>query len=319
MPRRRGRLRRRARRLRRPDPRALRRLPGRQPRPRGARRRSTSPPSRRPRRPAVEWTRENVSAATARVPARARAGGERERASASSTPPPATRSGSTCSRSSRPKRALDAQAAADRPDRPLPRRALLHPPRGRRAAATPRAPRPATAPLLDARRAAPGCSTPAASASRATATRAPPGWSSTPRSWTARFHRVPYDIDRRRRDDPRGRPAEPARRTPRRRRAEPQMQGKYRSRSRCLDSNRGPPERIHRSPSPSAPSRRWAWPACGGGDSADLLPGDTASEITANLDQVKRTGDRRRMRRRRRRGPGRSAPRSKTSAGSTRS
>jgi hypothetical protein len=27
--------------------------------------------------------------------------------------------------------------------------------------------------------------------------------------------------------------------------------------------------------------------ACGGGDSADLLPGGTASEITANLDQVK--------------------------------
>jgi hypothetical protein len=27
--------------------------------------------------------------------------------------------------------------------------------------------------------------------------------------------------------------------------------------------------------------------ACGGGDSADLLPGSTASEITANLDQVK--------------------------------
>jgi len=26
--------------------------------------------------------------------------------------------------------------------------------------------------------------------------------------------------------------------------------------------------------------------ACGGGDSADLLPGDTASEITSNLDQV---------------------------------
>ena len=45
---------------------------------------------------------------------------------------------------------------------------------------------------LDERRA--GCSTPAASASPATATPAPPGWSSTPRSWTARFHRVAYDV-----------------------------------------------------------------------------------------------------------------------------
>ncbi len=41
-----------------------------------------------------------------------------------------------------------------------------------------------------------GWSTPAASASRATAIRARPGWSSTPRQQTAVFHRVPYEIER---------------------------------------------------------------------------------------------------------------------------
>ena len=61
--------------------------------------------------------------------------------------------------------------------------------------ATPAAPRRATK-RCSTSTAATGCSTRAASASRATATRAPPGSSSTPRSWTARFHRVDYDIDR---------------------------------------------------------------------------------------------------------------------------
>ena len=101
MPRRRGRLRGRARRLRRPGARALRRLPGRQPRPRGPRRprhrlllrggrgggrvdaRATSPSARSSS--CASWSR------------RASA-----RASASSTPRRATRSGSTCSPASRP-------------------------------------------------------------------------------------------------------------------------------------------------------------------------------------------------------------------------
>ena len=44
------------------------------------------------------------------------------------------------------------------------------------------------------RRAASGCSTPAASGSRATATRAPPGCCSTSTAWTRTFHRTDYDI-----------------------------------------------------------------------------------------------------------------------------
>ena len=71
---------------------------------------------------------------------------------------------------------------------------------GRRPRRRPAAPRRATAPSSTSARAA-GCSTPAASASPATATPAPPGSSSTPRRWTARYHRVAYDIERRRRGD----------------------------------------------------------------------------------------------------------------------
>ena len=214
MPRRRGRLRRPARRLRGAGPRALRRLPGRQPRPRGARRarhrlllgdRGARRSSGRGRTPAP---------ATLEFLARARAGGRARAGSASSTPRPATRSGSTCSRSSRPKPAWTRSAQRIGADRPLPRRALLHPaadggaPRRR-----PAAPRPATAP----------CST-----STSGDWLLNPGSVGQPRDgdpraawleldteeWTARYHRVPYDVDRGRRDDPRGRPAEPARRAP---------------------------------------------------------------------------------------------------------
>ena len=58
--------------------------------------------------------------------------------------------------------------------------ALLHPARRRRGPARSAARRRATGRCSTSPSGA-GCSTPAASASRATATRAPPGWSSTPR------------------------------------------------------------------------------------------------------------------------------------------
>ena len=76
---------------------------------------------------------------------------------------------------------LDAQPERIGADRPLPRRALLHPPRRATAPPRPAATRPRTGCGSTSPSGA-GCSTPAASASRATATRAPPGWSSTPRS-----------------------------------------------------------------------------------------------------------------------------------------
>ena len=52
---------------------------------------------------AVEWTREQASAATLEFLRGLEPAARRAPASASSTPRPATRSGSTCSRSSRPK------------------------------------------------------------------------------------------------------------------------------------------------------------------------------------------------------------------------
>ena len=179
MPRRRGRLRRRARRLRRAGPRALRRLPGRQPRPRRARR--------------------------ARHRLLLGGGGGRGRVDPRATSP--SRRWSSCASSSRPGEregiglfhasprdpvweyvlsieqadaCMDAQPERIALDRPLPRLPLLHPARGRRHGET----RGAQAERRRAARPRPraaGWSTPAASASRATATRAPPGWSSTPR------------------------------------------------------------------------------------------------------------------------------------------
>ena len=89
---------------------------------------------------------------------------------------------------------MEAQSAAGQPDRPLPRRALLLR-SGEGDAGEPRGQAAPRATSSTSARAA-GCSTPAASASRATATRAPPGWSSTPTQWKATYHRVEYDIDR---------------------------------------------------------------------------------------------------------------------------
>ena len=100
------------------------------------------------------------------------------RASASSTPPRATRLGVRAlvrAGGGLPGRA----GGADQPDRPLARRAVLHQAGqgepGRRAA-----PRRATG-RCSTSAGEPGSSTPAASASRATATLGPPGWSWTPK------------------------------------------------------------------------------------------------------------------------------------------
>ena len=127
VPRGRGRLRRPAGRLHRAGPGALRGLPGRQPRPRRARR------ARHlllllGRRRRVSWTQDNIDPASLDVLRELEPSGERASRSASSTRLPATRSGSTCSRSTRPRTACDLQPRARQPDRPLPRRALLQPP-----------------------------------------------------------------------------------------------------------------------------------------------------------------------------------------------
>ena len=58
--------------------------------------------------------------------------------------------------------------------------------------------------------------------------------------------------------------------------------------------------------------------ACGGGSDAELLPGTTASEITSNLDEVRDWSPRANASAPKT-PPPRSAPRSKTSAASTRS
>ena len=163
----------------------------------------------------------------ARVPARPRAGGRARRASASSTPPRATRSGSTCSRSTRPKRASTRRRE---------RIGLIghshislfftRPGRGPRPA-TPRAPRPATG----------RCST-----SRAASWLLNPGSVGQPRDGDPRAAWLELDTDeldgalpprplrhrRRGRDDPRRRPAEPAGGAPRGRPLMPANAGKIR-------------------------------------------------------------------------------------------
>ena len=84
---------------------------------------------------------------------------------------------------------LDVQAAARLPDRPLPRRALVL-----RARASRRPARRARADEELDIATANGCSTRAASASRATATRAPPGCCSTSTAWRAIYRRTEYDV-----------------------------------------------------------------------------------------------------------------------------
>ena len=195
VPRRRRRLRRRPGRLRRARPRALRRLPGRQPRPGGARRARRRlllrGGGRGGRLDPREHRREHP-----RVPPRA--GADRPARGHRALPrlARATRSGSTCSRSSRP-------TTACWPSRS--RSALIgHShvslffalPEGGSAVGHPRQPGGRRARGSSSTAAAAGWSTRAASASRATATRGRPGWSSTSSRAPALFHRLPYDIDR---------------------------------------------------------------------------------------------------------------------------
>ena len=142
VPRRRGRLRRRPRRLHRAGPRALRRLPGRQPRPRGARRaRHLILLGDRRRRGRVDQGERSAS---------------RRSSSSRELAPTAQRKGIGLFHASprdpvweyvlsiEQAECLDGGAArAPGADRPLPRRALLHPPAaGRAASTTPAAARP---------------------------------------------------------------------------------------------------------------------------------------------------------------------------------
>ena len=128
---------------------------------------------------------------------------------------------------------LDAQTRADLPDRPLARRALLHP------AALDRAPSYATGAqasdgdLLDLAEGEWLLNPGSVGQPRDGDPRA--AWLELDtEEWTARFHRVAYDVGRGRRGDPRGRPADGARRAPPDRLGtlkRVQMQGKYRLRS----------------------------------------------------------------------------------------
>ena len=185
---------------------------------------------------------------------------------------------------------LDAQAERICADRPLARRPLLHPPR-RGTRGDVRGAQASDGAAARPRRAAAGWSTPAASASRATATRGPPGWSSTPRRETARFHRVPYDIERAAASIVAAGLPKPPRRPPLRRPVTRKCRRNLRSEpfSRLAAMARLASTPIAR-PRPRRRSRRRRSSACGGED-AKLLPGDTAREITANLDTVKQLAD----------------------------
>ena len=80
---------------------------------------------------AAQWTRDDDPARDARVPALALARGRRRGASGSSTPPRATRSGSTSSRGLTAELCFDADRLPRLVHRPLARRAVVPPPRGR--------------------------------------------------------------------------------------------------------------------------------------------------------------------------------------------
>ena len=319
MPRRRGRLRRRARRLRRRWSASAATSAWSATTTSRCWASSTSRPSPRPRRPrssgrasSVSEPRRSSSSRGLRAGRRAR--GHRPLPRLAARPGLGVRALDRAGRS-RARR----QRRADRPDRPLPRRPLLHPPRRAPAAAdTQRRPG-------ERRR---RCSTSASGEWLLN-----PGSVGQPRdgdpraawleldteAWTARFHRVPYDVDA---APPRrsSRPACPSRLAERLAvGADAQMQGKYGSRTRSLDSNHGPLERTTARLRPRSRSPRWARPPAAASDDANLLPGDTAQRDHRQPRPGAAARRRRRMRRRRRRGAARSAPRSKRSAASTRS
>ena len=97
---------------------------------------------------AVDWTRANARRDDARVPAPSWSRRGRGRASGFSTPRPRDPIWEYVLSVDQAEAGLDAQSAANRPDRPLPCRPLLHAAPDR-ARGTPAAPRPATAALLD--------------------------------------------------------------------------------------------------------------------------------------------------------------------------
>ena len=146
--------------------------------------RSTSRPSRPPPPPRCAGRARRSPTRRRRVPRRPRAAGERADQVALYHASPRDPSGSTCSGPTRPRECIGEQGRPGEPDRPLARGAVLRPPRRRHRRRCPRRPgRRRDQPRARARDG--GCSTRAASASRATATRAPPGSSSTPTRWHA--------------------------------------------------------------------------------------------------------------------------------------
>ena len=156
--------------------------------------RSTSRPSRRRRRRRSTGRASDASAETLEFLARALAGARATTASASSTPPRATRSGSTCSRSTRPKPASTPRSERiglighshvalffTRPD-------------GDRGAATPHGAQASDGALLDLDEGDWLLNPGSVGQPRDGDPRA--AWLELDTDeWTARYHRVPYDID----------------------------------------------------------------------------------------------------------------------------
>ena len=250
--------------------------------------RSTSPPSRRPPRRRSSGPGRRRRPETLEFLARPRAGGRargrRPLPRLPARPDLGVRALDRPGRS-RPRR----PGGADRPDRPLPRRALLHPARTAARRGYAHGAQAGDGALLDLDDGAWLLN---------------PGSVGQPRDGDPRAAWLELDTERvdgalpprplrhrrGRRGDPRGRPARAPGGAPRRSAADAQMQGKYRSPSRSLDSNHGPPERIPARPRPRRRRgagagrlrrRRRRRPAAG----------HTASEITSNLDEVEQLVD----------------------------
>ena len=170
-----------------------RRLPGRQPRPGRRRRRSSLDEFSRGAALAARWTQEVIDAEHRDCLRALEPAGRRARASGSTTPSPRD-----------PVWEYVLSRAAGRAVPRRPGRARLASIGHSHVALSFDAPRGRAGHRRDAprrrrarrRRRASGCSTPAASASRATATRAPPGCCSTPTRWTAALAARPSTTSR---------------------------------------------------------------------------------------------------------------------------
>ena len=159
---------------------------------------------------AARWTQEVIDPEHVEWLATPEPDAARSAASACTTPARATRSGSTSSARCWPSCASTPRTSASAWSATRTSRCPSQRPEGEPTTGEARRGGDARRP----RRAASGCSTPAASASRATAIRAPPGCCSTPATQTRRrWHRTEYDIAA-----PRGDPGRPpaglARRAP---------------------------------------------------------------------------------------------------------